>query len=85
MSNNTTNINVGYTGIKKDNYMGTSIDIVPNEGEIESEDLFIDIHKAFLKDQSIKAGLSIDYYYNKSEETNDEGLGIYLLLIIVKT
>ena len=77
VSNNTTNINVGYTGVKKDTYMGNSTDIIPDEGEIESEDFFINVNKYFLNDKSIKASFSANYNYNKIEEENSEGLLIF--------
>ncbi|WP_024955650.1 TonB-dependent receptor plug domain-containing protein [Sulfurospirillum arcachonense] len=80
VSNENTNINIGYANIKKDNYMGLSFDVQPDGGEIESKDFFVDITQYFLEDKSIKLGLSFDINNLYNEEKNKEGIGLIPVL-----
>jgi len=72
--NETTNINIAYTDINKDNFMGFSKDVVPNSGELLSENYFIDLKKYFLDDRSLRIGASYNVYNRTYNENNDEGL-----------
>ncbi len=74
INKDTTNINIGYNDIKKDNYMGLSLDVVPNSGELNSKDYFINVSKYFLNDRSLKIGASYNIFTRKYNEKNDEGL-----------
>lgn len=76
VSNETTSINIGYTDVKKDNYMGLSLDLAPDSGQIQSKDYFIDVTKFFLEDKSIKANFSIDINEREYDETNAAGIGV---------
>lgn len=80
LSNDTTRINLGYTDVKKDNYMGLSLDAVPDSGKIESKDVYLDINKTFLDDHSLKANFSIDINNRVYEETNATGIGLIPVL-----
>jgi iron complex outermembrane receptor protein len=72
VNNNTTNINIGYSDVKKDNYMGLSKDIVPNSGEIKAKDYFIDVSKYLLSDNSLKIGTSYSINTREYQETNEQ-------------
>lgn len=74
VNNEKTDINMAYTDIKKDNYMGLSKDANPDDGELISKDFFIDITKYFLDDNSLKTNISVDVEDAKNEEVNQEGL-----------
>ncbi|WP_419776803.1 TonB-dependent receptor plug domain-containing protein [Malaciobacter marinus] len=80
ISNDKTDINIGYADVKKDNFMGLSLDVVPNEGEIKSKDFFIDFTRKFLYDNSLKLSLSLDINTRKYYEENDEGIGLIPVL-----
>ena len=69
-----TKINLGYTDIKKDNYMGISMDNTPDEGEIKSKNFYIDLTQYFLKDNSIKTKVSIDVNETEYSEENSTGM-----------
>lgn len=74
VNNEKTDINMAYTDIKKDNYIGLSKDANPDDGELISKDFFIDITKYFLDDNSLKTNISVDVEDAKNEEVNQEGL-----------
>lgn len=74
INNENTNINFGYTDLKKDNYMGLSKDTTPDEGETKSKDFYIDITQYFLEDRSLKAKVSIDVNETKYSESNPDGM-----------
>lgn len=76
ISNENTNINLGYSHVKKDTYMGLSLDVVPDDSTLESEDFFIDISKYLLEDKSLKASFSVDVTSRKMEEKNAQGIGL---------
>ncbi|AXH15385.1 TonB-dependent receptor [Malaciobacter mytili LMG 24559] len=84
INNDTTNINIGYADVKKDNFMGLSLDVVPNDGEIVSKDLFIDISKKFLADESLKASVSFDINEREYSEKNDQGIGLVPVIDLTK-
>ncbi|MGE4419727.1 MAG: TonB-dependent receptor plug domain-containing protein [Sulfurimonas sp.] len=67
---NDTEINLGITQAKKDNYFGYSLDTDPDDGKVSSEDYFLDINTYFLRDKSIKVKLSYDVNKFKYEEQN---------------
>ena len=76
-----TNINIGYTDSKKDNYRGYALDTNPDQGEIDTKDYFIDLTTYFLDDKSIKLNLSYDVNELKYEEQkNQPGLAVIPVL-----
>jgi len=85
VNKDTTNINIGYNDTKKDNYMGMSLDVVPNSGEAESKDYFIDVSKEFLHDNSLKIGASYNIYTRQYNEKNDEGLWLVPIIDLTNT
>jgi iron complex outermembrane receptor protein len=80
ISNATTKVNLGYTDVNKDAFMGYSFDANPDDSSIKSKDYFIDITQYFLEDKSLKANLSVGVDKNKYNEKNTQGLGITPLL-----
>jgi iron complex outermembrane receptor protein len=60
INNETTDINMAYNDLKKDNYAGLSYDSIPDDGEIVTKDFFVDITKYFLNDNSLKVNISLD-------------------------
>jgi len=72
LNNDTTNINFGYADIKKDNYMGLSRDIVPDSGEINTQNYFLDVSKNFLADNSLKIGASYNIHKREYKEKNNQ-------------
>jgi len=74
VNNEKTDINMAYTDIQKDNYMGLSSDANPDDGKLVSKDFFIDITKYLLDDNSLKMNASVDVQDLKNEEVNPEGL-----------
>ena len=80
VSNETTNINIGYTDLKKDAYMGLSFDVIPDSSQIKSNDFFVNITKYLLGDKSIKIGFSIDVENREYEEKNAQGIGLIPIL-----
>ena len=84
LRNDTTDISLGYTSIKKDNYMGLAIDVEPNQGEIKSDDIFINVNKYFSYDNSIKTAFSININTRKYNEVNNQGLGLTPIIDFTK-
>lgn len=76
ITNENTKINFGYTDVKKDNYLGLSLDGDSDNGEIESTDYFVDMTKYFLYDKSIKFNFSLDVNNMKYMEENSSGLSL---------
>ena len=74
ISNENTDINMAYTDLKKDTYMGLSYDAVPEDGEILTKDFFVDVTKYFLDDKSLKTNVSFDVNNLNNTETNPEGM-----------
>ena len=74
ISNENTDINMAYTDLKKDTYMGMSYDAVPEDGEILTKDFFVDVTKYFLDDKSLKTNVSFDVNNLNNTETNPEGM-----------
>jgi iron complex outermembrane receptor protein len=72
VSDETTKINIGYSDLKKDNYMGLSNDIVPTSGKIISSDYFIDLSKQLSRDKSLKIGASYHIFNREYEEKNEK-------------
>jgi len=85
ISNETTNVNIGYTGLNKDNFVGLSLDGLPDSGEIKSKDYFIDFTQYFLDDKSIKAKFAIDINEREYEENNAGGIGLLPVLDLMGT
>ena len=75
-SNEDTTINLGYSEVSKDNYMGMSLDAKPDSGDIVSEDFFLSATRYFLDDRSLKVALSVDRNHRKYQETNASGIAI---------
>lgn len=69
-----TKINLGYTDIKKDNYMGISMDNTPDYGEIKSKDFYLDLTQFLLKDNSLKIKLSFEQNETEYKEENSSGM-----------
>ena len=76
LTNDTTKINLSYVDIQKDNYMGLSKDVVPQQGEIKTQDYFINFSKYLLEDKSLKIGASYTINTREHEEEDDELLPI---------
>ena len=74
ISNEDTNINMGYTDVEKDNYMGYSLDTTPDAGQIDSSSYFIDVTKYFLEDKSLKTKFSVDVNNIKYSELNSSAM-----------
>ncbi len=73
-------INFGYTDVKRDNYMGYSIDANPDSGEIKAKDYFFDYIQYFLKDKSLKIKLAYDF--NQLQYSEKDSNGIEILPVI---
>lgn len=80
ISKDTAKINIGYTDVKKDNYLGLALDVPSDNGKIVSKDLFIDVTNYFLDDKSIKTGLSVDINDATSQEKNAQGMALVPVL-----
>ena len=76
LNNDTTNINIGYVSTQKDNYMGLALDAVPDNGETENSDYFIDVSKYLTREKSLKLGASYSTNIREYNEKNTEGLGL---------
>lgn len=74
IKNDTTKINIGYTEVKKDNFMGLALDSVSDSGEIDSSDYFISLSNYFLEDKSLKTNISYGKNSRKYFEENAEGI-----------
>ena len=77
LSNENTDINIAYTDLKKDIYMGMSHDAVPDDGEMITKDFFVDVTKYFLDDNSLKTNISYDVNNLDNKETNQEGMSFF--------
>jgi len=80
MQKENTSINFGYTDVKKDNYIGLSLDANPDSGEIESKDYFFDFTQNFLDDKSLKVNFAYDFSEVDYEEKNSSGLEVLPVL-----
>lgn len=74
INKDTTNINIGYSDVKKDSFMGLSLDVVSESGDANSKDYFIDVSRYFLHDESLKIGASYNIYEREYNEKNSQGL-----------
>lgn len=74
LSNENTDINMAYSDLKKDIYMGMSHDAVPDDGEMITKDFFVDVTKYFLDDNSLKTNISYDVNNLDNKEINQEGM-----------
>ena len=74
--NDTTTIDIGYSDIKKDTFMGMALDITSDNGELASKNYFLDISKYFLTDNSLKLGASYNIYDRTYQEDNEKKLFI---------
>lgn len=72
--NDSTKINIAYSRVKKDGYMGLSTDILPEVSDSETKDYFIDFSKYLQDDKSLKVGVSFNKYTREYEEENKEGI-----------
>ncbi len=80
LEKDTTQINLGYTDIEKDNYVGMAMDGVPDNGNIKSRDYFIDLKKYFLDDSSLKVQISYDRNEIEYKEADASGIGVIPLI-----
>jgi iron complex outermembrane receptor protein len=80
ISNENTNINLAYTDLKKDNYIGLALDATPDDGKIVSKDFYVDITRYFLNDNSLKANISFDVNEMNYKESNSSG--VYLIPVL---
>jgi len=78
--NDSSDINLGYTQSKKDNYFGYSLDLNSDDGDLSSKDYFLDVTTNFLDDKSLKLKLSYDVNELQYRELNQEGMGISAVL-----
>lgn len=78
--NESSNINIGYTDVKKDNYMGLSLDVAPDSGEVTSKDFFVDVAHYLLDDKSIKASFAININNQTYDEKNAQGMALIPVL-----
>ena len=77
LSNENTDINMAYSDLKKDMYMGMSHDAVPDDGEMITKDFFVDVTKYFLDDKSLKTNISYDVNNLDNKEINQEGMSFF--------
>ncbi len=77
LSNENTDINMAYSDLKKDIYMGMSHDAVPDDGEMITKDFFVDVTKYFLDDNSLKTNISYDVNNLDNKEINQEGMSFF--------
>jgi iron complex outermembrane receptor protein len=83
LSNDTNNIDIGYTTLEKDSFQGYATDVEPNESKIESENIFLHMNNYFLDDKSLKTSFSYDRNTIEHYEHNDQlkslqDLGLFL-------
>lgn len=76
LSDERSSLQFGYTGVKKENYMGFALDVNSDAGEIEAQDMFVNLAHDFLDDRSLKARISLSQYERSYEELNEEGIGM---------
>lgn len=74
ISDERNSIQFGYTGVKKENYMGFAMDINSDAGEIEAQDFFVNVAHEFLDDKSLETRISLSQYDRSYEEFNKEGI-----------
>ena len=77
LSNENTDINMAYSDLKKDIYMGMSHDALPDDGEMITKDFFVDVTKYFLDDKSLKTNISYDVNNLDNKEINQEGMSFF--------
>jgi iron complex outermembrane receptor protein len=75
-SDETSFIDMAYSKLKKDSYIGYATDLAPDEGDVDSENFFIHASSYLLDDRSLKASFSYDVNRFNYYEKNDEGLFI---------
>lgn len=89
MQKENSKIDFGYSDLSKDNFIGLSRDTVPDSGEIESRDYFVNYSNTFLRDNSLKTVFSIDInernYEEKNLDSNPLKNGISLIPVIDQT
>lgn len=73
-------IDLAYAELSKDNFMGLSKDVIPDNGNIESKDYFISYSNTYLRDNSLKTVFSIDI--NERDYLEENAQGIILLPVI---
>jgi iron complex outermembrane receptor protein len=75
-SNDNTTINLGYSDVLKDNYLGMASDAEPDGGDLSSKDFFLSMTHYFLEDQSLKLALSVDRNHRNYNESNSTGIAV---------
>lgn len=79
-SNENTTINLGYSDVLKDNYLGMAVDAEPDAGDIGSKDFFLSFTHYFLDDRSLKVAFSLDRNHREYNEINSSGIAIVPLI-----
>lgn len=74
LNKETSKVDLAYTTLNKDNFMGYSLDSVPDDGELNSKDFYISYSDSFLYDNSLKTVLSYDFNDRYYTEKNDSGI-----------
>jgi outer membrane cobalamin receptor len=80
LSDERSSIQLGYAGVKKENYMGLALDVKSDAGGIEAEDIFVNVAHDFLDDRSLKTRISLSQYDRNYKELNQEGIGMLPLV-----
>jgi iron complex outermembrane receptor protein len=70
-----TSIDIGFSRVKRDAYMGLAVDRTPDFSKISSEDAYISITQYLLDDKSLKLNFGYDENRRKIEFENN---GLYL-------
>lgn len=74
LQKDSTQLDIGYAEVLKDNYLGYSVDSIPDDGELKDRDYYISYTNSYLNDKSLKTILSYDANERKYEESNSEGI-----------
>ncbi|MBX0311665.1 MAG: hypothetical protein JHC31_07785, partial [Sulfurihydrogenibium sp.] len=69
-----TSIDISFSRVKKDAYMGLALDRTPDLSKAVSEDAYISITQYLLDDKSLKLNFAYDENRKKGEFENDNGL-----------
>lgn len=76
LGNDRTKINLAYSSVDKDSYLGLSKNLEPDEGVIKAESIYFDVTQYFLDDKSLKLNLSYDVNNRFFHQENEDGLAI---------
>lgn len=84
IKNSSNNIDIGYTKLQKEKFIGYSTDLSPNDGDLSSKSFFINMSNYYLEDKSLKTSFSYDINDLEYMEKNDQGLFVIPLLDLTK-